>query len=223
MAGKWAQAFYTSKAWQDLRMALIAKRGPKCQRCGNNYMFDTSQLIGHHIKELTPDTVNDPNIALNPDNIELICTHCHNEVHDRFGSHTQHVYIIYGSPCSGKTTLVNQLHVRGDLILDFDKIYAAISGCALYDKPQRIKLNAFRIRDLILDQVRTRYGHWHDAYIIGGYPHKGEREQLAERLRAELLYCQSTKEECMARAGQRGVYAGKWQDYIKNWWLEYEA
>ena len=27
----------------------------------------------------------------------------------------------------------------------------------------------------------------------------------------------------MARAGQRGVYAGKWQDYIKNWWFEYEA
>lgn len=41
--------------------------------------------------------------------------------------------LIYGPPCGGKSTLVHELHQRGDLVLDFDKIHSALSGLDPYD------------------------------------------------------------------------------------------
>ena len=41
--------------------------------------------------------------------------------------------LIYGPPCGGKSTLVHELHERGDLVLDFDQVHAALSGLDPYD------------------------------------------------------------------------------------------
>ena len=41
--------------------------------------------------------------------------------------------LIYGPPCGGKSTLLHELHQRGDLVLDFDKIHSALSGLDPYD------------------------------------------------------------------------------------------
>lgn len=222
MAELWARKLYLSKAWIDLRMGLIQLRGPVCQRCGR-IMADTSLLIGHHIKELTPENVTDPMVALNPKNVELICSDCHNVEHKRFGSFTRDIFLVYGSPCSGKMTLVNQLKKRGDLIVEMNQLYMAVSGCCLYDKPNNLRKNVFQMRDLLLDNVRTRYGGWNDAYIIGGYPHRQEREELAGRLGAELIYCESTELECIARAQLLGPFADEWKGYVHKWWEDFDG
>ena len=67
---------------------------------------------------------------------------------------------------------INQVKLRGDIIVDMDLLYEAISGCKLYDKPDNIRQVVFRVRDTLLDAVRTRLGRWNNAYIIGGYPYK---------------------------------------------------
>lgn len=219
MAESWARKLYLSKAWTDLRINLIQERGPICQRCGR-IMADTSMLIGHHKQKLTPENINNPMITLNSNNVDLICTDCHNKEHQRFGHSEHKVYIVYGSPCSGKSAMVNQMKERGDLIVDMDRIFLAISGCVLYDKPDNLKRNAFRVRDTLLDNIRTRYGQWNDAYIIGGYPHKQERLDLASRLGAEIIYCEATKVECLARAELLGIFTAEWKRYVQKWWKE---
>ena len=103
-----------------------------------------------------------------------------------------------------------------------DLLYQAVSGCVLYDKPDNIKQVVFRVRDTLLDAVKTRLGKWHNAYIIGGYPYKAKRETLAKQLGAQLIYCESTREECLARAKERGVFAADWGKYVRRWWNEYE-
>lgn len=35
----------------------------------------------HHIIELTPENINDPEIALNPDNLVSLCRECHRARH----------------------------------------------------------------------------------------------------------------------------------------------
>ena len=70
------------------------------------------------------------------------------------------------------------------------------------------------------DQIKTRYGQFYDAYIISGLPDKYERERLAQTLGAELIYCESTKEECLARMEQSGK-PRVWFDYINDWWEKY--
>ena len=220
MAQSFARRLYTSKAWIDLRFNLIIERGPICQRC-NKVMVDTSKLIGHHSVTLTPQNINDINITLNPKMIELICFDCHNAEHKRYGYNRHDVFIVYGSPLAGKTTLVNQLSQYGDMILDLDKLYECISGQSLYDKPNNLRFNVFALRDKMIDMIKTRYGEWHDAYIIGGYPNKFERERLAKELGAELIYSEATKEECFNRAIALQAVKNDWIKYVDKWWAEY--
>jgi hypothetical protein len=219
MAQDFAKRLYTSTPWINLRFNLIIERGPKCQRC-KRVIVDTSKLIGHHKIPLTPNNINDIKVTLNKDNVELICFKCHNVEHKRYGSNHHNVYIVYGSPLSGKNTLVNQLSCYGDMILDLDKLYECISGQALYDKPNNLRFNIFALRDKMLDMIKTRYGDWYDAYIIGGYPNKQERERLARELGAELIYVESTKDECMLRVDSSGKSA-EWYKFIDKWWSEY--
>lgn len=221
MAQSWAMALYQSRQWRELRQALILQRGLHCEECGR-LVTHPSGLIGDHIQELTPENVNDPAIALNQDNVRLICEDCHNKKHKRFGYNSKAVYIIYGAPCSGKTTMANHLRLRGDILVDMDRLYQAISWCSLYDKPDNIRTAVFAARDALLDVVKTRNGQWLDAYIIGGYPHKAQRESLARKLGAQLIYCEATKEECEARALERGAHANDWKKYIDKWFDEFE-
>lgn len=220
MAQQFAKQLYTSKAWTQLRFNLIIERGPKCQRCGKIMVY-TSKLIGHHKTPLSPLNIHDMNITLNPDNVELLCSECHNHEPRHFSSGNRHnVYIVYGSPLSGKATLVNQLAEYGDMMLDIDKLFECISGQALYDKPNNLRFNVFALRDKMLDMIKTRYGKWHDAYVVGGYPNKQERERIASELGAELIYVESTKDECMARVVTSGK-SGDWYGFIDKWWRDY--
>jgi predicted kinase len=210
--------FYCSKPWRDLSYRLKIEAKGRCSRCGE-VIEDFSQLIGHHKIELTEDNVDDPNISLNPIHIEIICFNCHNKEHRRFGN-KQHVYIVYGSPLSGKSTLVRELMQHGDIVLDMDALWQAVTFQPEYIKPKNVRFNVFKIRDDILDQIKTRYGQWYDAYIIGGYPDKYERERLAQSLGAEFIYCESTKEECIKRLEQSNK-PKQWLEYINDWWEKY--
>lgn len=211
--------FRCSKPWRKLSYKLKVERGGKCNRC-KEILLDFSKLIGHHIIELNEDNVDNLNISLNPDNIEIVCHDCHNKEHRRFGN-KKNVYIIYGSPLSGKTTLVKELMRYGDIVLDLDSLWQAVTMQDRYTKPNNIRFNVFKIRDDLLDQIKKRYGNWYDAYIIGGYPDKYERQRLAEELGAELIYVESSKDECIERVSvtDRGM---QWIEYIEDWWEKYE-
>lgn len=212
--------FYCRKPWRDLSYKLKIESKGICNRC-NKSVLDFKYLIGHHKVELTEDNVDDPNISLNPDLIEIICHDCHNKEHRRFG-HEKKVYIVYGSPLSGKNYLVNDLKKYGDIVLDIDEIWKAITLEDKYIKPNNIRFNVFKLRDELLDQIKTRYGQWYDAYIIGGYPDKYERERVAKELGAELVYCESTRDECIERAIEDGR-PSEWIKYINDWWEKYEG
>ncbi len=75
VAKEWAKSFYKSKAWQDCREAYFVFRHGLCERCGR------PGLIVHHRIYLTPQNINDPNITLSFENLELLCSSCHNNEH----------------------------------------------------------------------------------------------------------------------------------------------
>lgn len=214
-------AFYCSKAWRDLSYRLKIERG-KCERCGWMPIAkdDWQYLIGHHRKELTEQNVDDPQISLNPENIEIVCHTCHDKQHHRFGGRKE-VKIVWGCPLSGKTTLVHQMMEYGDIVLDIDRLWSAVTMQPEYVKADNCRFNIFALRDNLLDQIKTRYGSWYTAWVIGGYPDKTDRERLAQSLGAELIYCDSTMQECLDRRRESGR-PEKWDEYIREWWSVYE-
>lgn len=217
------QSFYASKEWREFRRNLIIKRGCRCSKC-RKIFADTSKLVAHHEEELTIENIDNPLITLNEDVIAVDCIDCHNEESNRFVSKTHNVYIVYGSPCSGKASSVVDMMRRGDLIVDIDKLWEAVTLCPRYDKPNNVRFNVFSLKNLLIDQIKTRFGQWHDAYIIGGYPEKTEREALAAELGASLVYCESTQEECLTRLyndDARIHVRREWENYIQTWWQNY--
>ena len=66
--------FYDSIAWKRTKQEVIMRERGICQVCGKR------GTEVHHIIELNDENVDDPNIALNPDNLQLLCTSCHNQM-----------------------------------------------------------------------------------------------------------------------------------------------
>lgn len=219
--------FYLQKEWTKLLEILKLERVDKngdliCEHC--NQPIDAKyDCIGHHVIELTLQNVNDANISLNPSNIKLIHFRCHNKIHRRFGFNQQNVYIVHGSPLSGKSSWVKENATRDDIILDLDNLYEAITNNKRYDKNKRISTNVFQLRDCMLDMIKTRSGRWNDAYIIGGYPSSIDRMRLSETLGARLIHIDTSKEECINRLkndNQRNKE--EWLKYINDYWERYQ-
>ena len=202
--------FYKSKEWTGLVEQLKIERTNEngdliCEYCGKP-ITKKYDCIGHHEQELTEDNVNDYAISLNPDNVQIVSFKTHNELHRRFGNaKKKKVYLIYGAPFAGKQEYVDSIADSSDIIFSMDRIWAAIrsSSCGQYQKPNELKMNVFALRDAILDNIRTRYGKWNCAYIIGGYPLIGERERLIDSLGVDrAILIDTPKEQCMLRAKQ---------------------
>lgn len=219
------QRFYASKRWRDLRKRLVIERRGICDRCGKDYSADPSLLNAHHKEHLTDETLADPAVAVNPDNIEVLCAKCHALQHRQRGfiRKRKEVFIVYGSPLSGKSTYVRENMEPGDLVVDLDAIRAAISFQPIYESPAPLIKTSFAVRDFLYDQIRIRSGQWQTAWIIAGLPRKDDRERLAARLGASLILMESTKEEChkrlMSADDGRDVIA--WSGYIDSWFKDF--
>lgn len=221
--------FYRSKEWTNLLRLLRSERidaqgNVICAYCGRP-IVKAYDCIGHHTIHLTESNYTDYTISLNPDLIQLVHHKCHNIIHDRLGMNTQRqVFIVYGSPLSGKSSWVAENMVEGDLVIDMDNIWECVSGCDRYVKPNRLKSVVFSVRDNLLEAVKYRRGKWLNAYLIGGYPFKAERERLVESLGAREVFIDIPYEECIKRLENcKDRDVKQWEQYISDWWLQYEG
>lgn len=219
--------FYKSRDWvnlmQVIRLERVNLEGQLiCEYCGKP-IIAKYDCIGHHKIELTEANVDDANIALNPDNIMLVHHRCHNKIHNKL-SYSRHVYLVYGSPLSGKNTFVKDNMDAGDCIVDIDNIWQSISGCDRYIKPNRLRSCVFNIRNHMIDMVRMRQGKWLNAWIIGGYPLISERERLCKALGAREIFIDTPREKCIERlhANPEGRDILEWEKYIAEWWERYD-
>lgn len=221
--------FYHSKKWLDFRKVIINEHTGedgfcRCDICGEP-IVNPYDLIVHHKIELSDQNADDALVALNPDNVQVVHFRCHNRIHQRFGYQSESpahfkkkVYIVYGAPCSGKTTWVHDVATEDDLIVDLDSIWQMISINERYKKPDSLKTIVFDVRDKLYDDIKFRSGKWHNAYVITGGALIGDRERLSQRLGADdLIYIDTAKEVCLTRAQKRGDAFSDWKKYIEDW------
>ena len=91
------ERFYRSDRWHEARRQVILRDKGICQMSGS---------VGtqvHHKIHLNIRNVDDPTVATNPDNLILLCDHCHNEVHHRVGKHKQYQFDKEGNLISYET------------------------------------------------------------------------------------------------------------------------
>lgn len=221
--------FYKSQEWKKLLEVLKMERVNQqdghlyCEHCGKP-ILKKYDAIAHHVIELTEDNVNDTSISLNSDNIMFVHHHCHNEIHNRFSYHRKQVFVVFGSPFSGKMDYVKEAASQNDIICDIDNIYECISINKRFCKPQTIKSCVFDIKDFIIEMIRLRKGKWSNAYIVSALPSRQQRERLVNLVNAREIFIDTNKEECINRCieyfGSK-ERAAEYLNYIEEWFEDY--
>ena len=221
--------FYRSKEWEDFRKVIISERtapdGFVYDEITGKPIVKAYDIILHHKIELTLDNVNDFNISLNPDNVQIVSFNTHNNIHNRYGTWTRHVYLVYGSPLSGKSTFVKERANVHDLIIDIDRIYSCISNNPQYVKSGRLYDNAQAVQSALLDTVKYKRGKWVNCFIVGGYPYKGDRERMCVEYGAEEIFIECDKETALARleSNPDGRDINEWRKYIDVYFERFQS
>ena len=220
--------FYSSSNWKKFARTIKLERTNDngeviCEYC-NKPIANPYDCIAHHCNTfLTEENVNDAEIAFNPENIQLVHHRCHNLIHEKLGYKRREVYLIYGSPCSGKSTYLDTVRMPGDFIIDIDLMRQCVSGQPPHIITPSLRSIVFGMRDYLMECVKYRRGKWQRCYILGGFPLQAERERICDEVGASEIYIESTKEECLSRLeknpNHRDVEA--WKGFIEDWWSRY--
>lgn len=231
-------SFYTSDLWKKCKQQVLFERvredgGVYCEHCGK--LINTSKqfnsqsnenrhtMIFHHKIELTDTNYMDYEISLNPKNIQIVHFKCHNQIHSRFtgGTPKKKIYIVYGSPCSGKSTWVKEQLSEQDLVADIDDIWEVVSKKPRYIKPNAYRDLVFALWNEYLEQIKMRTGFWNNAYIIMGKEMalSTDRPKIAERYNAELIHIDTPKEQCLQNLynNPQGRDIQSWQRFIEEY------
>ena len=77
---RFAHSFYASYAWIKCARAYKREHGGLCERCLAKGLIVPGDEVHHKIR-LTPENISDPAVALNWENLILLCKPCHLEEH----------------------------------------------------------------------------------------------------------------------------------------------
>ena len=114
----------------------------------------------------------------------------------------RNVYLIYGPPCSGKTTYVQDHAKPGDLIIDWDQLAIEAGSQREHDhQPHHAKAASRRRMELETLAANMRHG---TAWIIRTLGDPQERQQAADRLNAQLVRIDPGGATCIDRAHATG-------------------
>lgn len=128
------------------------------------------------------------------------------------------IYLIYGPPCSGKSTYIQSHLTEGDIVCDVDLIYSAISGRNPHDADLWAHETALLLKDRLLNIIRDKEGGWKNAYVtsLANTPEKLAADM--ERVKAdEAILIDTPKEVCLERAKNRPPYFSL---LIEEWFSE---
>ena len=243
MAREFAKKIYKSKKWKECREMILKKYHGLCVECGA-----PGEEV-HHKVFLDALNCNDSNIVYGEENLILLCRDCHFEKHretnpldrnfrkpirltnnqtyfDDNGEIKQcKRYIVYGSPGSGKSTYVKEHMLEGDLVVDLDLIKQAISLKSKTNAPDNLINVALAMRETIYRLISNKEVDAKNTWIIAALPKKHEREQLADRLGADLIFINKDIHTCIEHAMNHSERSDKeLQKYIIQRWFElYEA
>lgn len=185
--------FYThsSSGWRR-RSEEHRKNEPLCREHLKKGLIVRGQLTDHIIP------IDEGGDRFDESNLQTLCWACHQvktarETHEE--SNSTQVTVVNGPPASGKNFYVAQHFLKGDLIVDIDLIFQALSGLSLYEHPEELLPFVAEARDAILARLH-RTSKIKRAWIITTQKNV---QSLANHLNAKIVTISASKEECLNR------------------------
>jgi predicted kinase len=164
------------------------------------------------------------------DNLQALCHACHSRKtnRERGSTHMSQtiVTIVAGPPGAGKTTWVREQMKWGDLVIDVDALYSALSTLPWYEKPDALLPFVIEARDALIYRLR-RGSDVRAAWVITSEPNPDERAKLAKLAGARYIIVLATPAtECINRIAndeRRSTSGPMWASMIHRWWDDYRT
>jgi hypothetical protein len=114
------------------------------------------------------------------------------------------VTIVCGPPGAGKSTLVRREMQPGDLVLDVDEIFKALTLLDMRQKPPQVLPFVLAARDAVLSLLAGGFLGPRRAWVIMCGEDNDVRGELAERLSADVLVLPVPVGKCLDRMRRQG-------------------
>ena len=134
------------------------------------------------------------------------------------------IKIVYGAPCSGKSTYVKAHAGEHDLIWDFDKLLAACTNRTGQSSDQHPMANfVIDLRKMIIDTAQKRPSI-ENLYITTLWVSDKILNEV-EGLDFEKIFIEATKEECFQRLEEDSERPDKggWKKLINGWFSQHRS
>ncbi len=194
---------------------------PLCIECSLDDKLTPATLVDH----ITPHAGN-KQLFWDRDNWQGLCAPCHGRKSYKesiVGYKTQ-VTFITGPPSSGKTTWVKSQMRRGDLIIDLDDIFMALSCLDRYDKPDRLWTFVNVAKEAILERL-IKPSRVPRAWIISTAPDMATRQQMRIKYAARVVVMETPAEVCVKRMledeSRPAEYSERMISLVDRWWKKY--
>lgn len=137
------------------------------------------------------------------------------------------ITLVCGPAGSGKTTYVRKNMRPGDLVIDLDYLYSALSLQPTHDHPKSLAPYVKVAYDAVMVrlEIEQRKGSNPNAWIIAGLPEGFRRKELARRMNADVVLLDVQYDECIRRISQDEARQAQsveyWHQIVARWWSVY--
>jgi 5-methylcytosine-specific restriction protein A len=165
-----------------------------------------------------------------PENTQPLCQACHDEKSRRESRSGQEikegkVIVVYGPPGAGKTSYVMENMRAGDMIVDLDLIYSALSGQPIHHKPGNLLGFVLDVRETIYRMLDVRRNIADTIWIVISGAKREERNALIHRYNAATRLVRASVADCYERIKRDETRPGMARiatEIVDRWFREYE-
>lgn len=179
--------------------------------CTDPYKLHPRRYVAANVVDHIVPHRGDPVKFWDRTNWQSLCTPCHGHKtcqEQHFSQPTQsrrqgRVYLVYGPPCGGKSTYVENHRAAGDLVIDYDIIMSQMSGRPIHDHDSALH-----------EAVQSRWNNdvrcvsssdfAGTAWIITAAPYPDMIQRIAREARAETIRIDPGVDTCVLRMQARG-------------------
>lgn len=232
--------FYSRAPWKRVRdLALDA--GPMCSDPFGTHARERAIVPAAEVDHIIPRHQR-PDLSYTLSNLQPLCSRCHSrKTRMEMAGETPpcragRVVILAGPPGAGKTSEALRLMEKGDLIIDLDRILAALTCCPPGEHPATWLGESLRLQLLPLglevmefamrQAALLRAQGWaRTMYVVGMMGSPEDRRRFAEKIGAEDVRVLAVPaEECKRRLRADPSRQGdlsRLEAAVDRWWRDH--